>query len=163
MSRVRCGPVPIHAPTPVHVLNLLVQVPGQSDQLDIEFQPALGLAPSGSTSDLFINKRLVLYVCDYRVVIWNPQATGEGNVNYSKFSYPYTGSDWSTYSTRDVRLTWDETPTFVSAKLDGTSLELTFSEPLDESKVPARNEHADNSSSCRKLGESVHCMSVESK
>ena len=131
----------------VHGLYLNVYggfFPGVSDALLIEFHPDLPLAPGSHTDDPFIHKRLVLYVCDYRVVIWKPGVTGENSdasaaISYSKFSYLYTGSDWSTYSTRQVRLTWDEnqSPTFVSAKLDGTSLEVTFSEPLDESKVPA--------------------------
>ena len=45
--------------------------------------------------------------------------------------------NWSTHSTRDLRLLWDEDPTFKSATLDGVSLKLTFSEPLDSAKVPA--------------------------
>ena len=53
--------------------------------------------------------------------------------------YPVS-SDWSTYSTRTVRLSVDDVaPSFVSAKLQGAKLTVTMSESLDENFVAPRN------------------------
>ena len=77
---------------------------------------------------------LTLHVCGERFNFGDASDHTSGAFTW----YPVS-SDWSTYSTRTVRLSVDKVaPTLVSSKLDGRSIKLTFSEALDESAdVPA--------------------------
>ena len=119
------------------VYNGVTRYPGSGVTTDLfyfEFQPGLN---SSSADDI---NRLTLYVCGDRIGndwITNSEHDGLEPPRWSRHPFKHRGEEWSTYSTRDVRLIWDVNPEFVSAKLDGTLLKLTFSEPLDANRVPA--------------------------
>ena len=78
---------------------------------------------------------MVLHVCDRSFALRNATIF-DGASTYS-YSLSRPGLDWSTYSTRIVRLSVDDVaPTFVSAKLEDTKLTVTMNEALDENVVP---------------------------
>ena len=136
-SRIDARQISVHA---VYLVLWSVTNPSVANTLNLELRPSMTTAPLAHTTDSFANQRLLLYICDHRVVVWDQTHLGHtAGDTYVEFVFDYPGVDWSTYSTRDVRLTWDEeeVPTFVSGRLDGTSLTLTFSEPLDPDTVPA--------------------------
>ena len=81
----------------------------------------------------FTDVNLTLHVCDRSF------SFGAANTGYPDgVFWRNHGLDWSTYSTRTIRLSYDDgddmAPTFVSAKLAGTKLTITMSEALDESR-----------------------------
>ena len=98
----------------------------------------LGFDKTPAAVSFFSNERLTLHVCD-RGFDFITGGAGELVAIDHGLYWNRHRLDWSTYSTRTVRLSVDEVaPTLVSSKLDGRSIKLTFSEALvEEFVVPA--------------------------
>ena len=114
------------------VTNLsILWAPGLADTLFFYFDPAIAnLEVSGVYRSWF------LQVCEELVWLGNAVQV----VNDSQLHLNFLGMDWTGHSTRRVRLYEDdESPIALSAKVDGESLVIAFSEPL-ESVRPLRRQ-----------------------
>ena len=77
--------------------------------------------------------RLVLYDCDAPLPLSSASGSGRRAFSWSERDV----ADWSTYSTRTLRLSHDDVaPTLTFHDLVGAVITLTFSEDLDEGSVP---------------------------
>ena len=92
----------------------------QSNTLTLAFQPS----PALSADD---KRTLVLHICDQAYALVDAPETG------SRQSFANSGQDWSGHVVRTIYISQDTVaPTFVDASVNGTSLMVTFSEPLGE-------------------------------
>ena len=88
---------------------------------------AFGFSPGWTTSHGSAGPN-VLHVCD-ETFSFSPGGV-EITADQVELSVAIS-ADWSRYATREVRLYFDRVgPEFASARVDGSSLEMMFSEPL---------------------------------